>query len=588
MSRGLVPLVLFPTAGALVLVGSATSTVSLLTILRIVSTRARNVSRQLSRRLSRSTSSIIFANEWVSYLRRHIFKIGASLITLRGAYSLRKSLRDYDASIHMNAWDQEIDVDVKERLERYKKPAWGKGVPIPPEHGVWRPYLHTHMSAAENLEELHGVVGLVTRLPHEMTIDQMTEAVRRILIFKYGELTDTEDYWDEKQARSIAEALARENGLAEPLPAGGLDECVPYAPLVSLLSVSPIWLQSLQRLSLSSMRPFFHAVLSWRSRLIETPFGKIHVLDTSPGIGDSASSSSSPPVLLQHGAFVTGWSMALLGWMLARQGRRVVMPDLFDFDHGYSASDVDKMDGMKVRRYQQHLEALACVVEDMVQNGRKGVAEVDLIGHSFGGIVVSHLAALCAERNLPVRKIVMLAPGGPLIKINPARTTRFMNNPWETLASSLPAWVPFAPVQMGVKLLFSILFSPNNTNVLFGMDYTEYLGNIENFKSEKPVLLLWGTSDSVCRPRMDLTSFLRQNFTNITGFWVEGGDHNIQIDSVVAIAREIDTWLGKVSHQRKTSSANSVVDTLLGFTNRNIVKMNLGDDASQHTPHSRL
>ena len=52
-----------------------------------------------------------------------------------------------------------------------------------------------------------------------MTIDQMTEGVRRTLLLKYGDLPlETRKYWSLQQAKSIAEALSNDCGLAWPLP----------------------------------------------------------------------------------------------------------------------------------------------------------------------------------------------------------------------------------------------------------------------------------------------------------------------------------------------------------------------------------
>jgi hypothetical protein len=105
----------------------------------------------------------------------------------------------------MNDWDQELDDDLKKRFELIAAPPWGDGVPVPPSPGVWRPYLLTAMTALENLHEMHGLCGILARSPTEMTIDQMTEGVRRMLFFKYHDLQlQTSMYWSMEQARSIA------------------------------------------------------------------------------------------------------------------------------------------------------------------------------------------------------------------------------------------------------------------------------------------------------------------------------------------------------------------------------------------------
>jgi len=177
---------------------------------------------------------------------------------------LRKALQDFDPSIRMNNWDTEVDGDIKKRLAVHTLPKWGAGVKI--LRGHWKPYLLSHASASENLMEIHGMLGLVDRRREDMTIDQITEGVRRILMWKYGAmLNKTSNYWSEEQARSIAEALANEGGMAAPLPEGGIEECmsiaavpcIPSMPYLETLSAAPKWLLASQRFSLDSLRPFF-------------------------------------------------------------------------------------------------------------------------------------------------------------------------------------------------------------------------------------------------------------------------------------------------------------------------------------------
>jgi len=253
----------------------------------------------------------------------------------------------------------------------------------------------------------------------------------------------------------------------------------------------------------------------------------------------------------------------------------VVVPDLFDFDHSYSASDASKTGGTKVRRFDEHLETLALVVRDLAQESVAigGPFEVDLVGHSFGGILVPKLANLCDRRGYPVRKVVMLAPGGPLISVNRAEPIRFLKNPAEVLDKSFPAWVPTAPMKVATDIALSVLLSPNNINSHFGFYYEEYFGNVEDFGTDKPTLLLWGSVDSICVPRRGAWSFLRERFPDVEGFWVEGGDHNIQIDSVVSVARAIDSWLDPHSSCTKNSLAWNMLEKSLFFTARKLTRI---------------
>ena len=114
-------------------------------------------------------------------------------------------------------------------------------------------------------------------------------------------------------------------------------ECAPFTWTTRLPWAAPTWLQKSQRWGIAALRPVFLELWGWKSRYIETPLGRLHVYDAEPQ--GPAEGREATPLILQHGMFVTGWSMALLGWLLCRRGRRVVMPDLFDFDNGLSASD---------------------------------------------------------------------------------------------------------------------------------------------------------------------------------------------------------------------------------------------------------
>jgi hypothetical protein len=94
--------------------------------------------------------------------------------------------------------------------------------------------------------------------------------------------------------------------------------------------------------------------------------------------------------------------------------------------------------------------------------------ELNQTGHSFGGILVPKLANLCEQLGYPVRKVVMLAPGGPLIRINRAVTVDLIKDPEKSVKKLAPSWVPSAPLVAAANLTLSTLFSPNNVNSHFG------------------------------------------------------------------------------------------------------------------------
>jgi len=172
----------------------------------------------------------------------------------------------------------------------------------------------------------------------------------------------------------------------------------------------------------------------------------------------------------------------------------------------------------------------------------------------------------------------MGSPGGPFIKVfDSPMASRLMGSPWETLETIAPTWVPFMLVKAVVKFVLSVVCSPNNFNTVLGLSHKEYFGKIDGLGSDKPVLLLWGDKDAVCNPRSELANFLTERFPHTDGFWIEGADHNIQIDSVVAIARKIDTWLSGSRSLASQSLSQSLVDKLLWLTDRKLTPMTLGN-----------
>merc|ERR1740121_2682346 len=76
------------------------------------------------------------------------------------------------------------------------------------------------------------------------------------------------------------------------------------------------------------------------------------------------------------------------------------------------------------------------------------------------------------------------------------------------------------------------------------MDFVEYLGN-RDFGTKHPTLLLWGDQDDIAKPRRagPLGRCLRSSFPHLDAFWVKGGGHNIQLDSVSTVASAMDDWL---------------------------------------------
>lgn len=458
----------------------------------------------------------------------------------------------------LNQYETVLDTDLRERLFSVSyRPRWGKGLCQYPLKGEWKKYLFGFKNAMENLNEIRNILGLET--PAEcMSIEQVAEGVRRVLCMTHAGLPAlTDKYWSQEQATTIAKALVDDCGIQKLSETGGLEECCKEGLIESLPRDMPGWLKFAQKAGIAAMRPVFLGLWSWQSRFVETPFGKIHVYDSCAP--DRVSTVSKPPLLLQHGMFVSGWSMALLGYLLCRRGRRVVIVDLFDYDNGLSASH-RREKGQPVRRVHEKLKCIECVIQDLVDGGAK---EVDVAGHSFGGFLISRLAWMCETEGLPLRKVVMIAPGGPFIDHhhNPAMT-RILNEPMDFIEQVLPWWFPAAPIKAATRVVLGVFLSANNSNMLVGLLYKEYLGS-QQIGTLNPTLLLWGDRDELAKPRQPepLARYLSHIFPRLDAYWVKGGGHNIQIDSASAVARAMDAWLdsGDINASLKTDLADVVL-----------------------------
>jgi len=593
--RPLLPLqflALLPAVGVIALIGSMASGVGLIAIIRMVQQHLRKtheISRRFSRRLSRDLSHSV-----LNILPRKVnLPWGKVVMALVSCYAGRRFQRALNQSLAlMNPFEEKVEEQLSEKYSSAgNKPLWGKGFSRSPPATVWRPYLLEQKSALENLREIHGLLGIVDRKQEELTMDQLIEGVRRILCLKYMELLQQSDeYWSHHQAKSIALALASECGLPLPLPDGGMEECASFGSdlIIERLFPCPKWLQLSQRVPLASLRLVFQNVWSWSSYYVETPFGQLHVYDTCfPGEGAAPPRDGHPPLLLQHGAFVTGWSMTLLGWLLSRRGRRVIMPDLFDFDNGLSASNLSG--GAKVRSHHEHLEALVCVVRKASANGTQ---MLDIAGHSYGGFLAPFLAERCLKEGMPIRKVVMICPGGPSnIMFNHPLIVRFLQQPLETIDKMKPWFVPGVFAQTMVKVGLSVMLSPNNVNFLLSNDPSNYhWNNANNWGTALPSLVVWGADDTIAHPRGPpfLGQFLRQCFPNVDGFWVQRGGHNIHVFSAVAVARVMDAWLDS-GVEEIDRQFYFPAEMLLSFTNQHVYPMDIPDARSvQKLPDTHL
>lgn len=427
--------------------------------------------------------------------------------------------------------------------------SYGDGC-IPFRSGEWRPYLMPFKPPRENLQELCAIIRL-KRPPEKATLEQLGIAIRHFFFAARPEFqtrTGIAHMCTANQACEIARALLADNGVADPEVSGGLEEVMEpqLAHFVPLRC--PQWVDVAHRTLLGGVRAFFH-MCGFQSKYVDTPYGSVHVYDSGEPEG-LPKSERAPPVLLQHGCFVTGWSMMLLGLLLCRR-RRVLVPDLLGFEYGYSRRRAGCAETPSVDMFA---DSVTHVLAHL------GVAEVDLIGHSFGGFLVPMLPDRLQRQGIATRRIVLLNPAGngckffgssmqdPQLFLKPVQ----LAGVWRLLQT---------PISLGKKLAFSVLFSANNVSIMSSAVQGYFDGFTKDRVLDMPTLLLWGQGDKIAEPRDEpaFGAYMRQRFPRLEGHWIlpdpvsarfadEAAlgflQHNLNVFGASTLARHIENFLG--------------------------------------------
>jgi len=266
----------------------------------------------------------------------------------------------------------------------------------------------------------------------------------------------------------------------------------------------------------------------------------LHVYDSH---GDAAA-SGAPPLVLVHGMLTTGLCMLPLAVVLAStSGRRVLVPDLPDFEYGWSRSQRAASGGAptnwdeKVAVVGQYICGLAAAYG----------GPVDLVGHSYGGYVVEKATIAFPQA---VRKVVSLAPAG---------SHRYRNFfPAASLASTAFSQDRFDPripksITRNITLTVRAMAqSPSVMRFVLSQRLGRYLA-AQPGGVPRETLLIFPHRDNLQMPYFGAQhplgdAIMMRDVRQGRGLWCRGVSHGLVVEVPCLLADEINTFCGEYAH----------------------------------------
>lgn len=388
----------------------------------------------------------------------------------------------------------------------------------------WRDHLFEDRSAREMAVEVADSL-YASLSPPDLTLAEASEGVRRCILFRKGLGSEIFALPSREQCGTLAASLWRDAGLPPP-PAASPGAAAPRWKVIRLEPIAPSLFDRVGASAAALIGRLSLNLLGFRSRSAWVGgTTHLHYYDAPawPQLVGDAAESAPPPLVLIHGMCTHGQSMAPLA-ALFQGTRRVLVPDLVDFDYGYSASGGGGSGARQLASWEDQVEAVATWLEGL------GEPRVDLCGHSLGGWVAQRLAQRLPHR---VRRLVLLCPGGSS-RYRVTHSAVGMLGPASQFVRAARARAPWAPLPLARAAAAATarqFRSPHAVRTAGGSTWESYLGHAG--RPAQPALLLWGSEDCIQLPYSDAAMLRR--LPAGTGFYLIGADHFMPITDAATL-----------------------------------------------------
>ena len=276
---------------------------------------------------------------------------------------------------------------------------------------------------------------------------------------------------------------------------------------------------------------------------VATPHGTSTTLHVYDSHGDAAA-SGAPPIVLVHGMLTTGLCMLPLAVVLAScSGRRVLAPDIPDFEYGWSRSQRAAAGGAPTN-WDEKVAVMGQYLSDLA---RAYGGPVDIVGHSYGGYVVEKAAIAYPHA---VRKVVSLAPAG-----SHRYRTYF---PAASLASTsfsegrFDPRIPASVVRNVTLTIRAMAQSPSVMRFMLSQRLGRYLA-AQPGGIPRETLLIFPNRDNLQMPYFGAQhplgdAIMMRDVRQGRGLWCTGVSHGLVVEVPCLLADEITAFCGEYRH----------------------------------------